>query len=284
MLRRSGCKDEKIGLILDEANVMNSGFRERMNTLQANGEVPGLLEGDEHTTLRTQCKEGGQRQGLMLDTDEEQYKWFTQQVKKNLHVVRMRNPSTDGHKGQEFTSKKDLDQPSYQTPDYCPVACPIVSLAPNHRDAVVNTMVFAHQSLHRHVLDYIQHLQTRALLAVLFFTLARVYYLLAGPRLAQAHDSDPAIKNNNHRYVRQLNLVLRLMYERYFFHIYRIYALQCFCSIFATYLLHICSILLHIAPYCYIFAPYLLHICKILMCLFVSQWQNQRSHAINKQL
>ena len=94
----------------------------------------------------------------------------------------------------------------------------------------------------------------------------------------------PTIKNNDHRYVRQLNLVLRLMYERYFFHIYRIYALQCFCSIFATYLLHICSILLHIAPYCYIFAPYLLHICKILMCLFVSQWQNQRSHAINKQL
>ena len=40
----------------------------------------------------------------------------------------------------------------------------------------------------------------------------------------------PAIKNNDHRYVRQLNLVLRLMYERYFFHIYRIYALQCFCS------------------------------------------------------
>ena len=42
--------------------------------------------------------------------------------------------------------------------------------------------------------------------------------------------ADPAIKNNDHRYVRQLNLVLHLMYKRYFFHIYRIYALQCFCS------------------------------------------------------
>ena len=47
------------------------------------------------------------------------------------------------------------------------------------------------------------------------------------PTLVQ---TDPAIKNNDHRYVRQLNLVLHLMYERYFFHIYRIYALQCFCS------------------------------------------------------
>ena len=43
--------------------------------------MPGLFEGDEHTTLMTQCKEGAQRQGLMLDTNEELYKWFTTQVR-----------------------------------------------------------------------------------------------------------------------------------------------------------------------------------------------------------
>ena len=84
VLRRSGCKDEKICFILDESNVMDSSFLERMNTLLANGEVPGLFEGDEHTTLMTQCKEGAQRQGLMLDTNEELYKWFTNQVKLKL--------------------------------------------------------------------------------------------------------------------------------------------------------------------------------------------------------
>ena len=42
--------------------------------------VPGLFEGDEFTTLMTQCKEGSQRDGLMLDSYEELYKWFTQQV------------------------------------------------------------------------------------------------------------------------------------------------------------------------------------------------------------
>lgn len=47
VLRRSGCKDEKIAFILDESNVLDSGFLERMNTLLANGEVPGLFEGKE---------------------------------------------------------------------------------------------------------------------------------------------------------------------------------------------------------------------------------------------
>ena len=46
-------------------------------------QVPGLFEGDEYSTLMTQCKEGSQREGLMLDSSEELYKWFTQQVIDN---------------------------------------------------------------------------------------------------------------------------------------------------------------------------------------------------------
>ena len=75
-----------------------------MNTLLANGKVPRLIEGDEHTTMMTQRKEGAQLQGLMLDTNEERYKLFTQQA------------------GQEVTIKIDLDQLSYQAPDYLPMA------------------------------------------------------------------------------------------------------------------------------------------------------------------
>ena len=80
VLRRSGCRNEKIAFILDEGNILESSFLERMNTLLANGEVPGLFEGDEFTTLMTQCKEGAQKEGLMLDSGEELYKWFTNQV------------------------------------------------------------------------------------------------------------------------------------------------------------------------------------------------------------
>ena len=95
---------EKICFIMDESNVLDSSFLERMNTLLANGEVPGLFEGDEMTTLMTQCKEGAQREGNMLDSAEELYKWFTQQVTNNLHVVFTMNPSSEGLKDRAATS------------------------------------------------------------------------------------------------------------------------------------------------------------------------------------
>ena len=104
VLRRSGCRNEKIAFILDEGNLLESSFLERMNTLLANGEVPGLFEGDEFTTLMTQCKEGSQKEGLMLDSGEELYKWFTNQVIKNLHVVFTMNPSSEGLKSRAATS------------------------------------------------------------------------------------------------------------------------------------------------------------------------------------
>ncbi|KAF8602688.1 dynein heavy chain [Ceratobasidium sp. AG-I] len=177
VLRRSGCKGEKICFIMDESNVLDSGFLERMNTLLANAEVPGLFEGDEHAALMTACKEGSQRDGLMLDSHEELYRWFTQQVAKNLHVVFTMNPPENGlasraatspalfnrcvldwfgdwpdqafyQVGQEFTNTLDLDLPSYAAPLNFPVAYRHLELPPNHRDAVVNALVHVHLSLH----------------------------------------------------------------------------------------------------------------------------------------
>lgn len=40
----------------------------------------------------------------MLDSSDELYKWFTQQVMRNLHVVFTMNPSTDGLKDRAATS------------------------------------------------------------------------------------------------------------------------------------------------------------------------------------
>ncbi|XP_075048645.1 cytoplasmic dynein 1 heavy chain 1 isoform X2 [Mixophyes fleayi] len=178
VLRRSGCKNEKIAFIMDESNVLDSGFLERMNTLLANGEVPGLFEGDEYSTLMTQCKEGAQKEGLMLDSHEELYKWFTSQVIRNLHVVFTMNPSSEGLKdraatspalfnrcvlnwfgdwstealyqvGKEFTSKMDLEKPNYIVPDYMPVVYDKLPQPPSHREAIVNGCVFVHQTLHQ---------------------------------------------------------------------------------------------------------------------------------------
>ncbi|KAG0320600.1 hypothetical protein BGZ99_004425, partial [Dissophora globulifera] len=177
VLRRAGCKGEKICFILDESNVLDSGFLERMNTLLANAEVPGLFEGDEYASLMTQCKEGAQRDGLMLDSSEELYKWFTQQVMKNLHVVFTMNPPEEGlatraatspalfnrcvldwfgdwsdqaffQVGQEFTTSLDLDRPDYSPPHKFPVVYRNLPATPSHRYAIVNAFVFVHQSLY----------------------------------------------------------------------------------------------------------------------------------------
>ena len=178
VLRRCGCKGEKICFIMDEANVLDSGFLERMNTLLANAEVPGLFEGDDLAALMTACKEGAQRQGLLLDSQEELYKWFTGQIVKNLHVVFTMNPPEDGLSSKaatspalfnrcvlnwfgdwsdqalfqvahELTYSVDLDRPNFTAPDTIPVAYRGLNLPPSHRETVVNSMVHIHYSLQR---------------------------------------------------------------------------------------------------------------------------------------
>ncbi|KAF9243765.1 dynein heavy chain and region D6 of dynein motor-domain-containing protein [Melanogaster broomeanus] len=178
VLRRAGCKSEKICFIMDESNVLDSGFLERMNTLLANAEVPGLFEGDEHAALMTACKEGSQRDGLMLDSHEELYRWFTQQVAKNLHVVFTMNPPENGlasraatspalfnrcvldwfgdwsdqafyQVGMEFTHTLDLDLSSYSPPAHFPIAYRELPMPPIHRTAVANALVYVHMSMHQ---------------------------------------------------------------------------------------------------------------------------------------
>ncbi|EFA77050.1 cytoplasmic dynein heavy chain [Heterostelium album PN500] len=180
LLKRAGCKEEKICFIFDESNVLESSFLERMNTLLAGGEVPGLFEGEEYTALMHQCKETATRNGLIMDTEEELYKYFTGQVRRNLHVVFTMNPaSPDFHNrsatspalfnrcvldwfgewspqalfqvGSEFTRNLDLENQNYQpTPEFiaeCEQNDIGVQLPPTHRDAVVSSLVYIHQTI-----------------------------------------------------------------------------------------------------------------------------------------
>ena len=60
--------------------------------------------------------------------------------------------------------KMDLDQLSHQAPDCLPMACPIVFLPPNHRDAAVNAKTIRSYKMAinpRHILDFIQHFVRR---------------------------------------------------------------------------------------------------------------------------
>ena len=178
ILRRCGCKGEKICFILDESSVLDSAFLERMNTLLANAEIPGLFEGDEFASLVTACREGAQRQGLLLDSQEELYKWFTQQIVKNLHVVFTMNPPEEDLSsraatspalfnrcvlnwfgdwssqalfqiGLELTQAIDLNRPQYKSPNGVQLLCTGLEQPASYREMVVNSMVYIHYSLHK---------------------------------------------------------------------------------------------------------------------------------------
>ncbi|PVH14652.1 uncharacterized protein CXQ87_002799 [Candidozyma duobushaemuli] len=80
-------KGEKLCFLIDESSLLETAFIERMNTLLANSEVPGLFEGDDYTSLMKECAIESTAQGLLLDSEDELYAWFTEQVSTNLHVV-----------------------------------------------------------------------------------------------------------------------------------------------------------------------------------------------------
>ena len=92
IMKRAGCKGEKICFIFDESNVLGPAFLERMNALLASGEVPGLFEGDEYISLINTAKEHMERDAKGADTEEEIYKAFIKGVQRNLHVVFTMNP------------------------------------------------------------------------------------------------------------------------------------------------------------------------------------------------
>lgn len=51
--------------------------------------------------------------------------------------------------GKEFTSKMDLEKPNYIVPDYMPLVYDKLPQPPSHREAIVNSCVFVHQTLHQ---------------------------------------------------------------------------------------------------------------------------------------
>lgn len=80
-------KGEKVCFLVDESSILETSFIERMNSLLANSEVPGLFEGEDLAAVYKLCASESSAQGLILDSDDELYEWFTQQISENLHVV-----------------------------------------------------------------------------------------------------------------------------------------------------------------------------------------------------
>jgi len=92
VMKRAGCKGEKICFIFDESNVLGPAFLERMNALLAGGEVPGLYEGEEYMSLISMTKDFLIKENKSVDSEEEIYKGFVKGVQRNLHIVFTMNP------------------------------------------------------------------------------------------------------------------------------------------------------------------------------------------------
>jgi dynein heavy chain 1, cytosolic len=172
VLKRAGCKGESICFMMDEANIMESSFLERMNTLLANAEIPGLFEGDDFTTLMAACKEGSAREGLNLESHDQLYRWFSKQIAKNLHVVFSMNPPSGNMSakassspalfnrcvlnwmgdwdeqaffqvGKEFTGGIDFTQPFKCSASFIP-SISLLNPPLSYLDAVLDTLIFCH--------------------------------------------------------------------------------------------------------------------------------------------
>ena len=94
-MRQVGVDGEQICFIFDEGNVLGSGFLEVMNALLASGEVPGLFDGEDYTSLMSACRDSAARDGVIIERDSKEELWrqFTGIVQRNLHVVFTTNPS-----------------------------------------------------------------------------------------------------------------------------------------------------------------------------------------------
>ncbi|AOA62171.1 Dynein heavy chain [Komagataella phaffii] len=90
-------KENQIVLLIDENDISDTSFIERMNNLLANAEIPGLFEGDDLNLLISLCQEAEP----LLETHDEIFSWFSKIVAQRLHIVITINDPND-------TTKPDL--------------------------------------------------------------------------------------------------------------------------------------------------------------------------------
>ncbi|ANZ76269.1 BA75_02408T0 [Komagataella pastoris] len=87
-------KENKIVLLIDENDISDTSFIERMNNLLANAEIPGLFEGDDLSLLISLCQEAEP----LLETHDEIFSWFSKIVAQRLHIVITINDPNDTRK------------------------------------------------------------------------------------------------------------------------------------------------------------------------------------------
>ena len=95
---------EKICMLIESVIMSHHVITDYISSRDYISSSNHILSRDHTNTNKFIIQEGAQKAGLMLDSNEELYKWFTQQVMLNLHIVFTMNPSGDGLKDKCSTS------------------------------------------------------------------------------------------------------------------------------------------------------------------------------------
>ncbi|AMD19130.1 HBR229Cp [Eremothecium sinecaudum] len=178
ILLKCGTESQRICVIIDESAILESSFLERMNTLLANSHLPGLFEAEEYEALLSKLSQRVSQLGLLLDTEQEIYDWFTSEISRNLHIVfNINDPRNEEsvklitspalfnrcvinwigtwssksylHVANEVIQKMPLDMSDYKFPRNSAIEfVSIDSEAPTLRDVVANLLVLFHEKYH----------------------------------------------------------------------------------------------------------------------------------------
>ncbi|CEP64483.1 dynein heavy chain LALA0_S11e05182g [Lachancea lanzarotensis] len=107
LMVKCSIENRKVVLMVDDSSRLDPGFIERMNTLLANSDIPGLFEGQERLKLISDLSTRADKSGLLYDNNDELYAWFTTLIAHNLHVVFTIN-SAESHSATNIMSSPAL--------------------------------------------------------------------------------------------------------------------------------------------------------------------------------
>jgi len=84
-------QEKHVIFTVDESQIISVAFLERMNSLLASGEIPGLFSDAKKREILSKFKSS-------TKDDDEKYREYIESVQKHLHIVLSMNPTGDGHK------------------------------------------------------------------------------------------------------------------------------------------------------------------------------------------
>ena len=96
ILIKVSINEQEVCLIIDESYMLDAAFLERINTLLTNADIPDLFYGEELSKLETLLDQKMNSLGRLNSNKDEAYKWFINQITKNLHMFfTVSNPYKD---------------------------------------------------------------------------------------------------------------------------------------------------------------------------------------------